>query len=63
MIVGYSLFNRIGLTIYKDDKIEIYTNAIVSKQKTIGDFLLRRVDLEFTDEMIDLISLLEILDV
>ncbi len=61
--VGYGLFNSIGLTIYKDDKIEIYTNAIVSKQKTIGDFLLKRVDLEFTDEIIDLISLLEILDI
>ncbi len=63
MIVGYALFNSIGLTIYKDNKIEIYTNAIAGKQKTIGDFLLKRVDLEFTDEIVDLISLLEILDV
>ncbi len=63
MFVGYGLINSIGLTIYKDDKLEIYTNAIVSKQKTIGDFLLQRVDLEFTDEIIDLISLLEILDI
>lgn len=63
MIVGYSLFNSIGLTIYKDDRIEIYTNAIVSKQKTIGYFLLKRVDLEFADEIVDLISLLEKLDV
>lgn len=44
MIVGYSLFNSIGLTIY---------NVIVSKQKMIGDFLLKRVDLEFTDEIVD----------
>lgn len=63
MIVGYSLFNSIGLTVYKDSKVEIYTNAITSKQKTIGDFLLKCVDLEFTDEIVDLISLLEILDV
>ncbi len=63
MIVGYSLFNSIGLTVYKGDKIEIYTNAITGKQKTIGDFLLKRVDLEFTDEIIDLVSLLEILNI
>ena len=63
MMVGYTLFNNIGLTAYQDDKVEIYTNAIAYKQKTIGDFLLKRVDLEFTDEIIDLISLLEILDV
>ena len=63
MIVGYSLFNSIGLTVYIDDKIEIYTNAIASKQKTVGDFLLKRVDLEFTDEIIDLVSLLESLNI
>lgn len=33
MIVGYALFNSVGLTVYKDDKIEIYTNVIASKQK------------------------------
>lgn len=59
MIVGYGLFNSIGLTVCKDSKIEIYTNAITSKQKTIGDFLLKRVDLEFTDEIVDLISLFD----
>ncbi len=63
MIIGYALFNSLGLTSYQDDKIEIYTNAITSNQKTIGNFLLKRVDLEFTDEMVDLISLLEILDI
>ena len=63
MVVGYTLFNNIGLTAYQDDKVEIYTNAIVNKQKTIGDFLLKKVYLEFTDAIIDLISLLEILDV
>lgn len=62
MVVGYTLFNNIGLTAYTDDKIEIYTNGIISKQKTIGKFSLKRVDLEFTDEIINLISLLEILD-
>ena len=63
MIVVYGLFNSIGLTVYKGDKVEIYTNAITSKQKTIGSFLLKRVDLEFTDEIIELVSLLEILNV
>lgn len=63
MIAGCTLLNSIGLTAYQDDKIEIYTNAIVNKQKTIGDILLKRIDLDFTDEIIDLISLLEILDI
>ena len=28
MIVGYALFNNIGLTAYQNSKIEIYTNSI-----------------------------------
>lgn len=62
MVVGYTLFNNIGLTSYTDDIIESYTNGITFKQKNIGKFSLERVDLEFTDEIISLISLLEILD-
>lgn len=63
MVVGYTLFNSIGLTATQEDRIVIFTNAIASKQKTIGNILLKRVDLEFTDEIIDLISLLEIINV
>lgn len=63
MVVGYALFNNIGLTVYQDDKIKIYTNAITSKHKNIGRFSLKKVELEFTDEIIDLVSLLEILDI
>lgn len=63
MVVGYALFNSIGLTVTQEDRIVIFTNAIANKQKIIGDFLLKRVDLEFTDEIIDLISLLETIDV
>ena len=63
MVVGYALFNKIGLTLYQDERIVIYTNVIATKQKSIGNLLLKRVDLIFTDEIIDLVSLLEILDI
>ena len=63
MVVGYTLFNKIGLTLYQDERIVIYTNVIATKQKSIGNLLLKRVDLIFTDEIIDLVSLLEILDI
>lgn len=55
MVVGYKLFNDLGLTAYSDKKIEIYTNAITTKQKNIGKFTLKKVELDFTDEIIDLI--------
>ena len=63
MFVGYQLFNDVGISNYIDCKIEIYTNNIKSKQKTIGQYLMKRVDLEFDDYIVDLIALLEIMDV
>lgn len=63
MLAGYALFNDLGLTDYQDEKIVIYTNTITTKQKNIWGILLKKVDLEFTDEIIDLMSLFEILDV
>ena len=62
MFVGYQLFNDVGISDYVDCKIEIYTNNIKSKQKSVGQYLLKRVDLEFDDDIVDLIALLEILD-
>lgn len=62
MLVGYTLFNNIGLTDYQDEKIELYTNAITATQHTIGRISLKRVDLKFSNAMVDLISLLEIID-
>ena len=37
--------------------------VVAPKQKSIGNLLLKKVDLIFTDEIIDLVSLLEILDI
>ena len=63
MFVGYQLFNDVGISDYVDCKIEIYTNNIKAKQKSVGRYLLKRVDLEFDDDIVDLIALLEIIDV
>ena len=63
MFVGYQLFNDVGISNYVDCKTEIYTNNIKSKQKSVGQYLLKRVDLEFDGNIVDLIALLEIIDV
>ena len=63
MFVGYQLFNDVGISDYVDCKIEIYTNNIKAKQKSVGRYLLKRVDLEFDDDIVDLVALLEIIDV
>ena len=62
MFIGYQLFNDVGISNYVDCKIEIYTNNIKSKQKSVGQYFLKRVDLEFDDDIVDLVALLEIID-
>ena len=63
MFVGYQLFNDVWISDYVDCKIEIYTNNIKARQKSVGRYLLKRVDLEFDDDIVDLVALLEIIDV
>ena len=62
MFVGYQLFNDVGISDYVDCKIEIYTNNIKSKQKSVGQYFLKKVDLEFDDDTVDLVALFEIID-
>lgn len=62
MFVGYQLFNDVGISNYVGCKIEIYTNNIKSKQKSVCQYFLKKVDLEFDDDTIDLVALLEIID-
>lgn len=63
MFAGYQLFNNVGISNYVDCKTEIYTNNIKSKQKSVGQYFLKKVDLEFDDYTVDLVALLEIIDV
>ena len=63
MFAGYQLFNNVGISNYVDCKTEIYMNNIKSKQKSVGQYLLKRVDLAFDGDIVDLIALLEIIDV
>lgn len=53
----------ISVSNYGDCRIEIYTNNIKSKQKSVGQYFLKKVDLEFDDDIVDLVALLEIIDV
>lgn len=62
MVVGYMLYHSMGITNYHPLVTEIYTNAMSSAHKNIENYHLTRVDLEFTDDVIELIVLLELLN-
>ena len=61
MVVGYMLYNSMGISNYHPLITEIYTNAMSSSHKNIENYHLTRVDLEFTDEVIEFVALLELL--
>ena len=49
------------MTSYHPLVTEIYTNAMTSAHKNIGRFHLTRVNLEFTDSIVNLVVLLELI--
>ena len=61
MVVGYMLYNSMGISNYHPLITEIYTNAMSSAHKNIENYHLTRVDLVFTDEVIEFVLLLELL--
>lgn len=61
LVIGYSFYNQIGVSNYKDDKVEIFASLIDSKTKKVGNHLLTKADIIFNDKTIPLIYLLELL--
>ena len=61
MVVGYMLYNSMGISNYHPLVTEIYTNAMTSAHKSIENYHLSRVELTFTDDVIEMIALLELL--
>ena len=61
MIVGGILYQGLGLSSYHPVVTEIYTNAMTSTHKNIGSFHLTRVNLEFTDSIVNLVILFELI--
>ena len=63
MIVGYKLYNELGVSDYDDGHIEIYTNRLPSgKNKNIGKYHLTGANLFFTSEVKRVITLLELIE-
>ncbi len=63
LIIGYSFYNDIGITSYKDNKKEILTNLIETKTKRVGQTLLIKMDLNSFDKQYkSIIYLLELIE-
>ena len=62
MMIGKELFNYYDIGDLDEDIIEIYTNRIISNNKTIGEYHLIKFDTYFYDEIVNLVTTLELIE-
>lgn len=61
MVIGYRLYNQVGLTTQISKNVEILSNALQEKRKTVSNVKVNRLDLKFDAPTCKAIATLEIL--
>lgn len=61
VVVGYSLYNSLNLSTQIAKNINIYSNAISQRIKTVGNIQIERSSLEFNEEIRRAVEFLEVL--
>jgi len=61
LVIGYSLYNKYGLTTQISKKIELYSNLIPEQKKVIQNILINCANIVFTDSVVKAIEAFEIL--
>jgi hypothetical protein len=62
MMIGKELYNYYDIGDLDEDIIEIYTNRIISNNKSIGKYHLMKFDTYFYDEVVRLVTALELIE-
>jgi hypothetical protein len=62
MMIGKALYNYYDIGDLDEDIIEIYTNKIISNNKSIGKYHLMKFDTYFYDEVVRLVTALELIE-
>jgi len=62
MMIGKEMYNYYDIGDLDGDMIEIYTNKIISKNKSIGKYHLIKFDTYFYDEVVNLVTSLELIE-
>ncbi|QLY39403.1 hypothetical protein HF295_00425 [Hujiaoplasma nucleasis] len=62
MMIGKALYNYYDIGDQDEDSIEVYTNKIISNNKTIGKYHLIKFDTHFCDEVVRLVTALELIE-
>lgn len=62
MVIGYALYNRLNISTQISKNIALYSNAIRSNIKTIGNIRIERRNISFTDVVCNTIAMFEVLE-
>jgi hypothetical protein len=62
MMIGKALYNYFDIGDQDEDIIEIYTNKIISNNKSIGKYHLIKFDTYFCDDIVNLVTTLELIE-
>jgi hypothetical protein len=62
MMIGKEMYNYYDIGDQDEDIVEIYTNKIISNNKTIGKYHLINFDTYFYDEIVNLVTTLELIE-
>lgn len=61
VVVGYTMYNQLNLTTQISKDIQIFSSRLESKTKTIRNIHVKRVTLEYTQEIKNMIKMMEVL--
>ncbi len=62
VLVGYTLYNKYGISTQISKSIEMYSNILYENKKTVSNISIKRVNIKFTKNNISMVELLEILE-
>ncbi len=60
-VIGYALYNRLGLTTQMSKRIEVLSSALDAQTKTIRNVSIEHCDLHFSKEIAEMVHALEVL--
>ena len=61
IIVGYALYNHLGLTTQVSKRTEVFSHNLEQDRKTIGSICVSRHRLDYSEPVLDTIAMLEVL--
>lgn len=60
VVIGYRLYNKYGITTQIAKNLQVYSNLIEEEKKNIRSVEVKRLNVKFDEQMVDMIELIEV---